>query len=356
MKPLALALLLFAGIAAGALTHGAFAPLFGTLTLDVFIPALIFEAAWALDIRVVRANARPIVLLALPGVALTAGVIACGARLAGLPWQSALALGAILSATDPIAVVAIFKRLNVPEALATIVESESLLNDALAVVLFRTVLASAAFATFAATAGVVYSAAIGALAAWIGSLVLRRTQSVAVHVVATVTGAYGTYVLCERIGGTGIFGVLTFAIALRALERTMTQACSRGVDGFWTLIAVAANGVLFFLLGAAVDIGRLGAWLPLIGATAAAVLLARIALAYGLLQLAREYVRLAWMHVVRMAGVRGALSVALAIALPASVAQRSGLIAATFAVAVITIALGALTYERRVERLDLGDA
>lgn len=340
-----------AGIVIGIITHARIAPLFGPLTLGVFVPALIFEAAWTLDFDRTRANARPIALLAVPGVVLTAAVIAVLTHLAGLPWQAACALGALLSATDPIAVLAIFRRLDVPPALAAIVESESLLNDAMAVVLFRAVLAGA---VLAAIAGVALSVAAAILLAWAASFALRRAVTTPLQIAATVVGAYGVYELSDRMGGSGIFAAVAFGIALREFERRrISTECSEGVRRFWSIAASAANAILFFLLGASVDAGNLRNGLVVMLVTAAAVVLARLLLAYGLLQFARAYVSRVWMHVVRMAGVRGALSVALALSLPLTLPQRGTLIGATFAVAVATMLIGMLTYRRRLERMNV---
>lgn len=351
MNPLLLAALLVAGLLTGALTHGRAALLFGSLTLYVFLPALIFEGAWSLDARIMRERWRPIALLAVPGVVITAALVAFGAHAAGLPWRTALLLGAILSATDPVAVVAIFRRLNVPKALATIVESESLLNDAAAVVLYRAVLTAAALW---AGLGVLFAIAAGAAAGWIASVVLRRALGVPAQSIATLAGAYAVSAVCDRLGWSGIFGVLTFAIVLRELERDRVSVrVAEGVDKVWSILAVAANAVLFFLLGAAVDFTQMSRSLPIVAATIASVVVARLFLAYGLLQLIKQRVTTAWMTVVRMAGIRGALSVALAIATPAAIAQRAVVVDATFAVAVVTILIGALTYRARLEKMDL---
>lgn len=342
---------LLAGVAAGIATHARLAPFFGPLTLDVFVPALIFEAAWSLDFDLTRANARPILLLAVPGVVVTAAVIAAATHLAGLPWQPALALGALLSATDPIAVVAIFRQLNVPPALAAIVESESLLNDAMAVVLFRAVLTGAVLLSIA---GVALSVLAAVILAWIASFALRRAVTTPFQIAATIVGAYGIYLVSDRMGGSGIFAAVTFGIALREFERRrISVECGEGVRRFWSVAAGAANVVLFFLLGAAVDAFKLQHVVVLMLVTAGAVVFARLLLSYGLLQFARRHVSRAWMHVVRMAGVRGALSVALALSLPAALAQRGALIGATFAVAIATMLLGMLTYRRRLERMNV---
>lgn len=359
-----IAALLIAGIAVGIGFPGRFTQLFGATTLYVFLPALIFEGAWNLDAHLMRRAWAPIALLAIPGVALTAGVIAACAHFIGtFSWGSALVLGAILSATDPVAVIALFRRLPVPRQLATIVESESLLNDAVAVVLYRAI--TAAFvvssgisgtlrAAEQAGLGVVLGIAVGGALAYLAAFALRRQIAAPVQSAATFCGAYGAYVVTEHFGWSGIFAVLTFGIVLRELERhRISVASAEGVAKFWDAIALAANAVLFFLIGAALDTTQLLHVLPAAGITLGAVLLARFLLAYGLLSIVRARLKPLWRTVVRMAGVRGALSLALALATPAAIGQRNLIINATFAVVLVTILVATLTLPRRLGRLEL---
>ena len=357
-----IALLLVAGIAVGIVYPERLTGLFGTATLYVFLPALIFEGAWHLDFHVMRRAWKPIALLALPGVVLTAGIIALTMRYVGaFGWAPALLLGAILCATDPVAVVAIFRRLDV----ATIIESESLLNDAVAVVLYRAIVAvlllSGGFAgvwhaAWTAIAGVLIGTALGLALAYVAAFALRDRVSTFVQSAATLAGAYGAYTVADYFGWSGIFAVLVFGIALRELERhRITVSSASGVAVFWHRLSTLANVVLFFLIGAALDLTRLLHGLPGAGVTIAAVFAARAVLSYGLLHMVRAQVRRVWQTVVRMAGIRGALSLALALATPAAIPQRGAVIDATFAVVVVTVLLGSLTLDRRIARLPLND-
>ncbi len=364
MKLRHIAVLLLAGIATGVALPGRLTWIFGAATLYVFLPALIFEAAWHLDLNVMRRAWKPIALLAVPGVAMTSAIIAvCVHYVGALAWAAALVLGAILSATDPVAVVAVFRRLSVPRRLATIVESEALFNDAVAVVLYRAIIAATLVGASAsgighavgqAALGVAIGAGIGIALAYCAVLALRDAVTASWQSAATFAGAYGAYAIAERFGWSGIFAVIAFGIALRELERHRVSAASAGgVEKFWDGIALAANVVLFFLIGAALDLERLVHSLPAAGITLAAVFLARAILAYGLLRFARAYLQPYWMTVVRMAGIRGALSLALALATPVQVPQRAAIVDATFAVVVVTILIGSLTLSRRVGRLPL---
>jgi CPA1 family monovalent cation:H+ antiporter len=359
-----IAALLIAGIAVGVAFPGRFTGLFGQATLFVFLPALIFEGAWRLDLHLMRRASVPIALLAVPGVALTAAVIALSAHYVGaFDWNAALLLGAILSATDPVAVVAVFRRLPVPRELATIVESESLLNDAVAVVLYRATVAAIVLSAGAAgvlhaaaqaVVGVVIGIAIGGALAFGAAFALRRHIRAPVQSIATFAGAYGAYFLAEHGGWSGIFAVLTFGVVLRELERRrISVASAEGVAKFWDVVAVLANLVVFFLIGAALDFTQLVRVLPAAGVTLGAVAIARLLLSYGLLAPVRRQLRPFWQTVVRMAGIRGALSLALALATPAAIAQRHLIVDVTFAVVVVTILVGTLTLAPRLERMEL---
>ena len=363
MKLWQIAVLLIAGIGVGALWPGLFAYALQAAALYVFLPALIFEAAWQLNFRIMRRAWRPIVLLAFPGVVVTAAIVAAVVHfLGGLALGGALLLGAVLSATDPVAVVAIFRKLNVPAALATIVESEALLNDAVAVVLYRAVVAAivagavsggvaqiAAYAMFGSVAGV----AIGIAAAFACAFALRENVKPVVQGAVTFAAAYVVFFAAERVHASGIFAVIALAVAMRSIEGTQASlAVVESVDRAWIAASTVANVALFFLIGASVNLSRLWGERGVVLWTMAGVLVARAVIAYGLLAFVPGLAQ-SWKVVVRLAGVRGALSLALALGLPAAVASRSTIVEATFGVVVLTILLGTLTYERRIGALDL---
>jgi len=354
-----------AGLVVGEVHPGRLTAAFQWATLELFLPVLIFEAAWNLDFMLMRHAWRPILLLAVPGVLITASLVALVVhRFGAVGAGTAILVGAILSATDPIAIVALFRRLPVPPALKTIVESESLLNDAIAVVLYR--------ATLAAIVGAASASGLGAIAgeALLGSLggiaigvsvgvvcayVLRERPNALAQGLVTGIAAYGTYALADRLGWSGIFAVIACAVALRERERSVIGAAvARAVELGWDRAATAANVCLFFLVGTAVESGHLWGERVFLGIVLGAVIVARFVLAYGLLALLPRMLR-SWKTLVRLAGVRGALSLALALAIPAGVPERSLVIDATFVVVIATLLLGSLTLERRVGALDLNE-
>ncbi len=251
------------GVVYGLIQPGRLAYAFGHATLYVFLPALLFEAAWSLNLRAMRRQWLPIAMLAGPGVLLTAGVVAGALAIVGIPIGPALLTGAILSATDPIAVVAVFRRLPVPRTLATIVECESLFNDAVAVVLYRAVLAgialgvagagSIALVTLQTIAGAACGIALGIALAFFAARGLQRAAGgAAVQIAATLSCAYGAYFAADYLHLSGIFATIAFGIALRYYERaSITLTIAREVEHFWDVAALFANVIVFFLAGAA---------------------------------------------------------------------------------------------------------
>jgi monovalent cation:H+ antiporter, CPA1 family len=352
-------LMVVLGIVYGLIQPGRLTYALGHATLYIFLPALLFEAAWNLNYKAILRQWAAIATLAGPGVILTALIVAGALAVVRVPFGPALLTGAILSATDPIAVVAIFRRLKVPKTLVTIVECESLFNDAVAVLLYRGVLAALALGLahaggVAIVAGKVIGGAIAGVAfgivlAFLVARSLRGSTSVRVQIVATLLCAYGVYFVCEYLQLSGLFAVIAFGIALRYYERSwITLRIAQDVNAFWDLVALLANALVFFLVGAALEIGRVAQEPVFVVACVVAIAIARVVVA-GLLLPAgfpRE-----WLDVVRVAGMRGALSLALALALPKDVPYREAIVDATFTVALATLAASTFTVTPAIERV-----
>jgi CPA1 family monovalent cation:H+ antiporter len=349
------------GVGYGLSAPGRFAHAFGPATLYVFLPALLFEAAWNLNYKAIRRQWAVIATLAGPGALLTASMVAGALSLVRVPFWPALLTGAVLSATDPIAVVAVFRRLKVPTTLATIVECESLFNDAVCVALYRGVLAAltigtaSAAAIAAVTLDTLASSAggvlLGVAVAFVAARILRRRNDVKLQVTATILCAYGAYFAAEYLRLSGIFASISCGIALRYYERTwITLSIAAGVGRFWDVAAVVANVIVFFMVGAAVQIGRV-AHEPLFAAACiVAVLVARIAIAALLVPFSYPPT---WTSVIRVAGMRGALSLALALAIPASISYRQAIVDSTLAVTLATLLVSTLTMRAAVKRVAL---
>lgn len=365
-----LAALVCAGLVVGVAWPGHLTALFGQATLYVFLPALIFEGAWHLNLHEMQRWWQPIAILALPGVLVTAAVVAVAVHLSGfLPWNSALLLGALLGATDPVAVIAIFRQLAIPSELATIIESESLLNDGIAVVLYQGVLgglmlsggtAALSRVALGALLAVIAGVLLGMGLAQIVARALRPNVGAAAQSMATFLGAYAAYFGAQSLHLSGIFAVIAFGVALREIERLHIDVSTvNDVEGFWARGAAISNGILFFLVGASLSLSDAERSFVIMLLTIFAVFAARALLAHGVLGFAAIRLPPGWRSVIRMSGIRGALCLALAIAVPQHLPGRSLVIDATFAVVVVSLLTGTLTLERRISALQLhegGDA
>jgi CPA1 family monovalent cation:H+ antiporter len=356
-----------AGVVAGAVVPERDVPSIGPGLLGIVLPALIFEAAWNADAAALRRAAGAIAVLAVPGVLVTAAIVAGATRISSaLDWGAALVLGAIVAATDPVSVLATFRRLALPRLLVTIVEGEAVANDGVALVLTQALLPLALSETWhlviAMTILRIIAVSAGGIAAGcVVAIVLRPVMRARVHgivhAVATVAAAYGSYAMASAFGGSGIFAAAAAGVALRGFIRSSeTERDVEAIDRIWDAVALALNAVVFALVGLTLRIDRLGHEPGLLAGVVAAVVAARCILAYGLVPL-RGLTRtpLAWRHTIALAGLRGGLSLALAIGLPQALAARDQIRDATFAVVFVTLILQGPLIAPLLRRLSLDD-
>ncbi len=347
-------LLVAAGVFARTLWHVQPPFAFGPTMLFIFLPPLIFEAAWSLDLRQLQANWLRVTILAVPGTIFVACLIGGVLSLSGaLPLASALLFGAIVSATDPVAVVAVFRTVAVPTALRTIVEAESISNDGIAVVLYSIAVALAtgvsvswAGASIGGIVAIAGGVAIGAACAVPLWLALWTIDSSEYEVTATLTLAYAAYVIADSLHCSGIFATAAAAISLRALLAQRAHLGYRDqVDGFWNAAAYMANAIVFLATGLLIDPGRVLHEPLLIVVGLAVVLGSRAVLAVLIASSLRDRAT------VFLAGMRGGLTMALALALPESVRDRAPIIDAVFATVLVTLVAQGVPLRASVERL-----
>ena len=336
----------------------------------VFLPVLIFEAALGLNVRAFARNLVPITVLAVPALLVSAIVVAAGIHLVlGMSLVVALLFGALISATDPVAVVAVFRSLGVPERLLTLVESESLLNDGVTIVLFEILLAIALGETVGVAEGVwdfllvffggaAIGAVVGLLAAfllpWLDRL-LAATLSVAV--------AYGAFVLAQGVlGFSGVTAGVGAGLVLAAFAPSRASSDVRETwEQLWEMLGYVANALLFLLIGLAIQPELLA---ENAGAIALAIVLVLVARVAGVVPLISLLERLSNIErvgrrneaVMIWGGLRGGVALALALALPREVAERDTLIAMTGGVVLATLLLNATTITALVQRLGLAEA
>ncbi len=324
---------------------------FAPSLLVIFLPALVFETSWQLDLELARRYWKPIAFLAFPGVVITAFAVGLALWLSHLmPFLEALLLGAIVSATDPIAVSAAFKELSAPDELAAIVEGESLVNDGIAAALYSGVVAiigggsaTLAVVSLRSAAGSIGGAVLGLAVATLVAVGMRSNRIIHLQIVATIVATYAAYSVSERYGASGIFAVLVVGVALRAYPGFPTsKEAVREVDRFWAVLAFIANSLVFLLLGLRISFARILHEPLLLFITLCSVLGARFIMTYLGLHLLGIRER-GWKRIVMLAGMRGALSLALALVLPAEVPYRAQIIDAVFGVVSVTLIVQGLT-------------
>jgi CPA1 family monovalent cation:H+ antiporter len=312
LPPYQVVLALF-GIAIGLLPGLPHLRLDPELILGLFIPALVFEAAFNLNLVALQKVIRPVSLLATAGVVISIGVIGALTHFViGLSWPGALLLGAILSPTDPIAVVAIVRRSGAPVQLATLLEGESLFNDGTGAAAFVAVLSATGSGHFSVPeAGlrfVVLTAAgalIGTVVGLAGAGLVRRTSWAPLEVLLTLIVAYASYALAVAVGAAGVMSVAAAGVAVAWLGRW-----SSGTKRSWARIVLVLSVVLFTLIGLGLPAySVLGFAIPIL--LGFAILLASRAAPVYLLGFG---IPDRWRQLMWWGGVRGAISVALALA------------------------------------------
>jgi CPA1 family monovalent cation:H+ antiporter len=335
---------------------------FAEAFLLVLLPTLIFEAAWNLNVHELLIVWRAVAFMAVPGVLISVAAVGIGLALTGLmPLLPALLLGAIVAPTDPIAVIATFRRLSVPADLAVTVEGESLFNDGVAVVLYGAFAIALStghpIAPVSLTGSVIAvalgGAAIGVITAGIAFLLVRWSIDKDLHVIGSILIAYGAYLGAETLHVSGIFAALCGGIAYRYFERRHhDEPVVQHVQTFWSIAAFFANTIVFMIVGARIEVWRIFNHPLVLIATIVLVVGSRLAMVYGVLPFLGVPQR-AWQHVVALSGIRGGISIALALSLPKDIAARDDIIEAVYGVVAITILTQGLTLAPIMKRLRL---
>lgn len=342
------------------------------LAVTLLLPGLIFEAAYRLDGNDLRRSFGGVALLAVPGVLVCAAVVTVVLHLAtGLPLDQSFVVGAMVSATDPVAVVATMRQLRAPQRLVTLIDAESLFNDGTAVLVYAIALGalvggvSIAAGAISFVAGIIVSSAIGLA---IGLLIARLAAFTEDHLIElslTLLAAYGTYVVADVIHQSGIIAVVVAGIVVGNFRRetTFSPRARAAIDTVWEFLAFVLTAIAFLLIGIAIPLDSLVNAAPYIAWGVAAVLIGRALVIYGLLggssRIGRQLgiapqLPLSWLHVINWTGLRGAVAMALALSLPGDVPNRLLLQGTTFGIVLFTVLVQGTTAERVVRWAGVG--
>jgi CPA1 family monovalent cation:H+ antiporter len=307
------------------------------------IVPLLFEGAIRLPRAHLRAYAPLIVALAVPGTAVSAAAVAAAALLGHAGMRAALLTGAVCAAIDPAGVIAMAREAGLEERLGTVLEGEAVLNDAVAIILFTLAAEPAAPAAVAAeffrllAAGVVIGGLTGAAVAY----ALGGVTDPVIEAIGSLVAAAGAYAASQAAGGSGVIGVVAAGVTFAALSgRSLTPAGSETLRAVWDVIAFLANSALFLLIGVVVPPGLLVRHAGFTGLLIAAALVSRALIVYGfagLLARPGAPFPAAWRHVLIWGGLRGGVAVALVLALPADLANRTTVAAGILGLVVWTL-------------------
>jgi len=339
------------------------------LVLGVFLPGLVFAAAYSIDWTDLRPVAGPVAALAIPGVLASAVIVAFALNLlTGLPIELAFVVGAITAATDPVAVVATMGRLDVPRGLRTLVDGESLLNDGTGLVLFALAVRAAQARVGTSEAALLFvgtiavSCVVGVGGGLVAARLIRATNERTIQLGVSLVAAYGTYQLADVIGLSGILATVIAGIALGSrMRRTAgSDLLVHEIEDLWEVVAFILTSLVFLLIGFAIRLpSLLSAGAGVIVGTAAAVAARALivyipATAVGLWTPARALPR-GWAHVMFWSGLRGAVALAAALSLPADFPERQLLQQISFGIVLVTL-LGQGAGAPIIVRLAMRDA
>jgi monovalent cation:H+ antiporter, CPA1 family len=335
------------------------------LIFSIFLPPLVFEAALYIRWPDLKKDLPVVTVLATVGVLLAAAVTAAGMHYAiGWNWGSAIIFGVLISATDPVSVIATFKEAGVHGRLRLLIEAESLLNDGTAAVAFVAVLGiltgeqqnllSLCGSLILTIGGGVL---VGALVGWGFMLLSGRTSDHLVEITFTTLAAYGSFHAAEHYHLSGVLAALTAGLVVGnyGAPTILSDRGRHALEIFWEYVAFIANSLIFLLIGAQEAQQHFSGWAVVLGAIALVTLGRAVAIYPVCLVFARSRFRVDRkdQHVLFWGGLRGALALALALALPSDLPHRDPIITLTFAVVAFSVFAQGLTITPLLRRLGL---
>lgn len=355
------------------------------LLLLLLLPALLFEAAFHIDLREFRRNIVPIFTLAVPGVlvavsataALLYALLGLSGLVEGFGFREAWLFAAVIAATDPVSVLALFKQFGVAKRLYLVVEGESLLNDGVAVVLFVIVtgvyglstsgppmpedasLLSYGLETFLRMGG--GGALVGIALGGAFTLVTRQIDDHLIETTLSTLLAYGSFLVAEQLHCSGVLSTVFAGIVAGSYgaKLGMSASTKNAVEDFWEFAAFLANSFIFLLVGLELEPAGLLREAPAIVVAFLGVALARALVVYTGVPIANRFsapLPAAWKHVLVWGGLRGSLSMVLILTLPATFPARTLLVTLVFGVVGLSLFVQGLTMGPLLRRLGLLEA
>ena len=331
------------------------------LIMGIFVPPLLFEASFHIRLDDLKRDFGLIMILAIPGVIITTLLVGTAIQWGtGVTMTTALVFGALIAATDPVAVVALFKQLGVPKRLQILLEGESLFNDGTAIVMFglmldiaskgEFVLSQSLFDFVRVAGGGVF---IGAILGFFAAQAFRPIDDPLVETAITTILAFSAYLLAEDAHVSGVLAVVVAGIVSGNIgPRGMSPTTRIAVNNFWEYGAFLANSLVFLIIGLTIDLQMLIDNWQAIGVAILATLGARFVRIYGFSYFAKD-IKKEWKHILYWGGLRGAIVLALALSIPSGFPERERLLAMAFGVVLFTLLVQGFSMGYLVEKVGL---
>ncbi|MCP4426585.1 MAG: Na+/H+ antiporter [Chloroflexi bacterium] len=343
------------------------------LILAILVPPLLFEATLHIKWEGLKADLAPILLLAIGGTLISTFIVGgIASQVLSIPFTAAIAFGALISATDPVAVIAFFRSLGVSKRLSILVEGESLFNDGIAIVLFGLAISAAGGAAeeFVLSEAVIefLRVALGGLGVGLGLgfvvsyLVLKNVDNAMIETATSVALAFGSFVIAEEFHLSGILAVVAAGLMVGNVGMQNTSPTTKlTLENFWDFLAFAVNSLVFLVIGLEVVIEQLFNWVVPIIVAVIAILLSRGAVVYSLTWLHSQFnaegaIPKSYRHVMYWGGLRGAISLALALTLTGDVFGDpidQELRVMTFGAVLFTLLVQGTTIDKLIRNLGL---
>jgi monovalent cation:H+ antiporter, CPA1 family len=330
------------------------------LVLFIFLPTLIFESGLNLNARQLIKDIGPVLALAVPALLFSTFLIGTGMwLLLSVDFTIALIFGALISATDPVAVISLFKELGTPERLTTLVEGESLLNDATAIVLFNILLGIALYGGFSWTdsgsaigefikvfiGGVLVGILLGFIVSWISSKLPMSSSAI---LVLSLVLAYSSFIIAEHgLHLSGVMAVVGASVTFGVFGiPTIAKETGHALEEIWEFLTLICNTLLFLLVGLSVSFSALYNHLYEISIAIILVLLARASMIYSLVPATTRIFRLPIItigeqHIMWWGGLKGGLAIAIVLSIPDSMPEKEFLLTLTLGVVMFTLLVNA---------------
>ncbi|MCU6707459.1 sodium:proton antiporter [Paenibacillus sp. J5C_2022] len=339
---------------------------FQSIIISLFLPILLGDATLKLPFRYLREQSRPVLALALLGTLLSFLLIAGGAYyFIGLPLAVAFTFAALMSATDPISVISIFKTLGVPKKMLTIIEGESLFNDGIAVVLFQ--ISSIYLLTYVEMgwsgigAGTLLflkfslgGIAVGAVLGFIFSQLIRFYDDYPLEIVLSGILFFGSYFIAEQFHVSGVIAVVVSGLIFGSYGGRigMSETTKININTFWDVVTLIANSLIFLMIGLEIRNIDFADKLGLIVLAIVIVLAGRTIATFASLQLIKGF-PFAAKTLLNWGGLKGSLSIALALSLPPTFEGREDVLVLTFSVVLFSLIVQGLTLKPLIMKLNL---